>query len=309
MAVKEELAALYGLQQLDSGIDALKRQFAALDPGRVEQAAYEAAKAAHDAAEKTLHTTQAEQRDAELEQKSVETKRKQYETKLYSGKVTAPKELQAIQDEVDMLARLRGKLDEKLVLLIDQNKAQQAQESETKQALTKTAAAYKAKYTVYKQVAEQTRDQAQLLQQQRAVAAKAIAPTLLKTYEALRAGKHGIAIAAIEDGNACSGCKMGLPSSIVTQVKEGKEIMLCDTCGRMLYENEVPSVSVSPVAKTVSASTRTVSASTKTAGTVAKTVSTRTRTVRAKSASANTVSEGENSVSEGTNSVSEGAKQ
>src|SRR5690348_3402483 len=110
--MKEKLAALYTLQQLDSTLDALKKQYAALDAGRAEEAVYREAKAARDEAEAGLHTTTTALRDAELEQKTVEAKRAEYETKLYSGSVRVPKELQAMQEEVEMLGRQRGKLDE-----------------------------------------------------------------------------------------------------------------------------------------------------------------------------------------------------
>src|SRR5947209_20570505 len=101
--MKEKLAALYALQQIDSALDALKRRYAALDPGRVEETAHQSAKGAHDEAASALHATTASLHDTELEQKTVEAKRSEYETKLYSGAVRVPKELSAMQEEIEML--------------------------------------------------------------------------------------------------------------------------------------------------------------------------------------------------------------
>ena len=113
--MKEKLLALYELQQLDSALDAIKRQYAALDRGQAEKAEYDTLKAAHNEALAALHAIEAEVNDATLERQGAETKRKQTETKLYSGSVSNPKELQAMTDEVDSLTRRRERLDEKLI--------------------------------------------------------------------------------------------------------------------------------------------------------------------------------------------------
>ncbi|HZT41328.1 MAG TPA: C4-type zinc ribbon domain-containing protein [Chthonomonadaceae bacterium] len=234
--MKEKLAALYALQQLDSALDALKKQYAALDPGRAEEAAYRAAKAAHDEADANLHTTTTALRDAELEQKAVEAKRTEYETKLYSGSVRVPKELQAMQEEVEMLGRQRGKLDEKILTLMDDLEGVRAREAEARQRLTETETALRAKRATYKQEAERMQAQARELAAQRKQAAAAVAPDLIRRYESLRAMKGGVAIAPLEDNNACGGCKMGLPSQLVHRVRVGTTLEFCDNCGRILFD-------------------------------------------------------------------------
>src|SRR5689334_2713311 len=118
--MKAKLAALFALQQLDIAIDALKKHYTSLDSGKQEQATYHAALAAHKEADAALHAITTSIRDTELEAKSVEEKRVAYETKLYSGSVHAAKELQAMQDEVEMLARQRSRLEEKVLAFMDQ---------------------------------------------------------------------------------------------------------------------------------------------------------------------------------------------
>lgn len=234
--MKEKLAALYTLQQLDSALDALKKQYAALDPGRAEETTYRAAKTAHDEAEASLHATTTALRDAELEQKTVEAKRSEYETRLYGGSIRVPKELQAMQEEVEMLGRQRGKLDEKILALMDELEGVRAREAETRQTLTEAEAALRARRADYKQKAEQMQAQARELAAQRKQALAAVAPDLLRRYESLRAAKGGVAIAPLEDNNACGGCKMGLPSQLVHRVRVGTTLEFCDNCGRILFD-------------------------------------------------------------------------
>jgi predicted nucleic acid-binding Zn-ribbon protein len=234
MDTKTQLRSLYELQQLDSALVALQKQYNALDSGRTEKAAAEAARAAHQDADSTLHATSAALHDAELEQKSVEAKTTEFEKKLYGGTVRAPKELQALQEEIEMLKRQRGRLDEKILTLMDDLEILRQREAETRQALATNEEALRAQQVTYKRAAEQLVAQARVLNSQRGEHARSIPPALLKRYDSLRASKGGVAIAPLEDGNACGGCKLGLPASLVTRVQQGDSMEFCDNCGRIL---------------------------------------------------------------------------
>lgn len=232
--MKEKLAALYALQQQDSAIDILKKQYALLDSGKEEKAAFAAAEKNSKEAEAALHAARAAVTDTELEQKTVEEKRADYETRLYSGKVTNAKELQAMQDEVDMLARNRDRLGDKLKSLLTELEECREREAGAKKALEEMKASLAEKQTAYKVDSEKIVAQARALVAQRAEAAKQIAPPLLKRYEALRTIKAGLAVVPVEDGNACGGCKMGLASSVVRRVQAGDDLEMCENCGRIL---------------------------------------------------------------------------
>src|SRR5690242_10769945 len=132
--MKEQLLSLYELQKLDSALAALQKQYSALDPGRTEQSEATAAQAAHQEADAALHATSAALHDAELEQKSVEAKTAEFEKKLYGGSIRVPKELQAMQEEIEMLKKQRGRLDEKILTLMDDLEIQRTREAETRQA-------------------------------------------------------------------------------------------------------------------------------------------------------------------------------
>ncbi|MDK2992848.1 MAG: uncharacterized protein PWP48_2081 [Clostridiales bacterium] len=59
---------------------------------------------------------------------------------------------------------------------------------------------------------------------------------LMDKYQMLR--KHKQMAIALVDKDKCSGCNMSLPSAILTAVKEGKKIIECENCGRILYYNK-----------------------------------------------------------------------
>lgn len=235
--MKEILWTLYELQQLDSALDAIKRQFAVMDRGQAEKAHYDEVKARHAVAQASLHASDGTLTDNKLELQGVEEKRKQAEKKLYGGSVTNPKELQAMSDEVDMLVKRRERLQETQTGLLHTLEAARRQEAEIKRELKLAIAAFNAKATAAQEQTALLKSQAETLLAQRNAAAKLIAPNWLERYETFRTKQHGIAIVALEDSNACGGCKMGVSRDIVFRVRAG-ENTVCENCGRMLCEKQ-----------------------------------------------------------------------
>src|SRR2546429_1144624 len=129
------LPALYELQLIDSALALATRQLKALDTGAREQAAADTARAAHESAAALLHETSGNLKDSELELQTVEKKRSDFEGKLYSGKVSAPKELSAMQEEIEALGRQRGKLDERILTYLEEIETRRTDEASTKAAL------------------------------------------------------------------------------------------------------------------------------------------------------------------------------
>ena len=236
--MKEKLLALYDLQQIDSALDAIKRQYATMDRGQVERAHYDAVKAAHDETLAALQAADTEHKTTKLEQDGVIAKHKEVETKLYSGKVSNPKDLQFMQEEVEMLARNRERLDEKLATLLADVEASREREKAAKKIHSEAIKAYNVKASVAQSQSATFKAQAETLTTQRSEQAKEIAPDLLKRYDAVRKVKQGIAIVALQDGNACGGCKMGLSRDTMQRVREGKVIVVCENCERMLADKK-----------------------------------------------------------------------
>ena len=114
-----QIEELLALQALDNEIGQLHSEQAALDRGdRVERAlAVRQAKLAN--AERRLHGLEFEQRNTELELKGLEEKKHHESQKLYGGRITAPRELQALESEIQALDRQRQRLDEGILRRLD----------------------------------------------------------------------------------------------------------------------------------------------------------------------------------------------
>jgi predicted nucleic acid-binding Zn-ribbon protein len=224
---------LLQLQELDSRIDALTRERAALDNGTALKQAYEAIEAALVEAQERLHNHQANQVNAELELRGVEEKRATVSRKLYEGKVTNPKELSAMAQEIEMFGRQRGRLDERILVLMDEI------ETTTAEVERLTSERDAAKQAWEEQVARARRDLARInaelkqLTPQRAAQATEIDPNTLRRYEGLRQRANGLAAVRIVEGH-CTGCRTSIPTLTAREVEARQRYSFCENCGRFL---------------------------------------------------------------------------
>src|SRR5262245_28708793 len=110
-----QIQELLALQVLDTEIGKLKEERDALDRGERVERALGLRQAKLTTAERRFHGLEIEQRNAELELKSLEERKHEASRKLYEGRVTAPRELQALEMEVAMFDRQRQRLDESIL--------------------------------------------------------------------------------------------------------------------------------------------------------------------------------------------------
>ena len=74
------------------------------------------------------------------------------------------------------------------------------------------------------------------LQAERAAIVAAISPRTYQTYERIRRGRRGIAVAEAVGGR-CSACQMALRPQFAQELKRGDKVMSCESCQRILYYN------------------------------------------------------------------------
>lgn len=235
--MNQALTALYALQQIDSALALAQRQYKTLDPGHAEEAAVEKAQAEFEAVSHGHHETSRNLQDAELELKTVEAKKKDFETKLYSGKVQAFKELEAIQMEVEALNRQRGRLDERILILMDEIEQRRKEMQEAESRLNAANADLAAKQAKYKAEKNKLAARIHAVTAERADKAALILPSTLKRYEAMRTAHGGVGIARIED-SMCGVCHTSLPTNLIRQVEDTDTFGTCENCGRLLCVEE-----------------------------------------------------------------------
>ena len=239
MALQVDPAALHRLLELqaeDSAIKRLNEQRASLpEAARLSEvndqlaeldADIEIARKQHDEIAREVARLEGE---VEL----IDQKIAKEEQRMMSGSVSNPKELSALQAEVESLKRKKGGVEDlELEAMEGRDQAAQTLESLTaEQAKASEEAA-----TLTATVGELTQDIEQSLQehtQKRQEIAPTIPDEVLTLYEKIREQKAGIGAAALQVG-MCEGCHTKLPSKEVERLKAAGGLQRCDNCRRIL---------------------------------------------------------------------------
>ncbi|HWC43817.1 MAG TPA: C4-type zinc ribbon domain-containing protein [Actinomycetota bacterium] len=233
-----EQRALLQLQAHDSAIDRLDHRRGSLPEdarlaelgdalGAVDQLTAER--------EGTLATVQRDQSRLEHEIDMVTTKARNEEARAASGRVTSPKELTAIQEEVGALKRRQGTLEDELLELMEQR---ETLESELTELATRRDG-----FTAEQAEVTKARDAALVeidreLDAERAArgeVAPGVGEALRRLYDQVRSRQGGIGAAALL-GNTCQGCRVSISPVELAAIRKlpPEEIKRCENCRRIL---------------------------------------------------------------------------
>ena len=229
---------LLAVQSLDLAIDQLRHRRSHL-PERGELTALEAdattlaaeLKAAIAARDEVAAKEAALEKDIETAEQRVA----QIDKRMYSGEVSASKDLQAMATEIEHLKARVSELEDAALEALDE-----------REPLDAAVAALEARAGGMVELGGRLRAAISAAEaaidgdlatevEQRAAAAGAVEADLLSEYERLRSRLGGIGVAKLEHGT-CMGCRMKLPATELDRLKHQPPDALvhCDQCGRIL---------------------------------------------------------------------------
>ena len=175
------------------------------------------------------------QRHLEGELALLESKVSELDAKLYSGMVTVPRELQAMQTEGAAMRERRGSLEDEVLEAMDAREAVDGQVADLERRRTELddrgvrlrAAVAEGQAGVDRELAEELAA--------REVAAEGIPTDMTALYEQLRARLGGIAAAPLVNGR-CGGCHLALPATEVARLRKEPtdSLVRCEQCERIL---------------------------------------------------------------------------
>ena len=233
-----EQQALLQLQAHDSAIDRLNHRRGSLpEDARLAELADALSAVDQLTAERegTLATVQRDQTRLEHEIDMVTTKAGNEEARAASGRVTSPKELTAIQEEVAALKRRQATLEDELLELMEQRETLEAELAEL--------AGRRDGFTTEQAKVTKARDAALVeidreLDAERAGrdgVASGVGEELRRLYDQIRARQGGIGAAALL-GNTCQGCRVSISPVELAAIRKlpPEEIKRCENCRRIL---------------------------------------------------------------------------
>jgi uncharacterized protein len=230
----QQLAALYELQQTDTALATKEQALRSLDDGKASAAGLAAAQKELAALEQAHRDLEGKLLDKELRLKGTEEERKTKSKQAYGGTIADPKQLSALEKKIAELGRLKGTLEEEILVLMEQVEASAAAVAKQKAAVAKLGEKLAQVKATHESATHTLTGEIDGLRQQRAQLESGIDPALLKQYEAMRAKLDGIAVAAVHLGS-CKVCHVTLPSGYATKLKLHNELVKCESCRRILY--------------------------------------------------------------------------
>ena len=226
-------ADLYALQEVDSALDSRAAEIERITTRLAEERGAEARESVVEAEARRLAAEQAV-RSIEDDVADLQAKTAPVEEKLYGGSVRNPKELQSLQEELDMFLRQRRQLEDRQLSAMEELEASGASLAAARERLRAEESAYGEEMAQLRQrLGELEADQAQL-REQRASRAARIDTDRLRLYERLRTSRRGQAVAKMVRG-VCQGCRITLPTTVQQRARSSAQIVQCTSCERILF--------------------------------------------------------------------------
>jgi len=228
---------LLGLQELDSKLDQLRHQRAAL-PEIARIAELETGRGDVDDrlrdARIAVDDLTVEQRRADAEVEQVKARRTRDRDRLDQGLVTNPKDIERMQHEMESLERRISTLEDAELEVMEKLEEAQSQVSTLSAQLAETDSQIAELVTARDERWSEIDAQVEQTQAARGPAADGIPDGLMALYERLRSSK-GVGAAALR-ARQCGGCQLTLDASELSRIKNAPEdeVIRCEECQRIL---------------------------------------------------------------------------
>ena len=193
---------------------------------------YNQHKAAADQFLQELRAVQLKQKEMEKDLASREANVAKFDQQL--AQVKTNKEYSALQQEILALKADISLVEEKIILILDDVDKQQKRMNEEKETLKKFEQELVDRKKEIESKHQDITQQIVSLSAERKEILDQLDLEILQQYESILKKRDGMALAPLR-GENCGVCQMLLRPQIQDDVKLGRHITTCESCGRILY--------------------------------------------------------------------------
>jgi uncharacterized protein len=234
MSMTQITAALYQLQQIDLDLERLLAEQQAVTQALQANAKLQKARQEHAVAQQQLQIGLQAQKEAEWALEDLNRRLTLQEQRLYNGAVTNPKDLYALQQEVQRLRGQQSRQEDMALEVMDAADSLQEAARLKAETLAQTELDWQQESAAMVARRDQLDVRKQELQSKRAQMVSNIAAEYITRYEAMRRTKQGRATSKVEQ-NSCQWCRVILTPSDLQRVRVSADLQTCTNCGRILY--------------------------------------------------------------------------
>lgn len=232
-SMQEKIIALYELQKIDSRIDDINKVKGEL-PLEVQDLEDELAglktRVANINAEIDELNTLTKQRKREVDQAKIQIAN----YKEQQNNVRNNREFESISKEIEYQELEIELAEKRLKEYAAGVKAKKAQLEEADAVIGERTKDLEMKRGELESIEAETASQVEELEAKARLAQERIDERLLKAYERIRRSVHnGLAVVTVKR-DACGGCFNRIPPQRQVEIRQGKKIIVCEYCGRIL---------------------------------------------------------------------------
>lgn len=232
-STKDQIGLLINLQEIDGEIYALDQEKGRM-PAHLKSIDdnLESKKTGIKQAEENLKVAQLKLKEKEGSLQQKEEQVKKLQTQLYTLKTN--KEYSAMLGEIGGVKADNSLIEEDIIRFMDDIEAARKKIAQEKEIFkSEEALAQKEKERIDAKLKDIEGKLAEF-HQKRGLITPGIDKKLLARYDRILKNKEGLAMVHIE-GSSCGGCHMNLPPQVISDVKLREDVVICDSCLRMLY--------------------------------------------------------------------------
>ncbi|PFG74237.1 zinc ribbon domain-containing protein [Tepidiforma thermophila] len=221
------------LQEIDDEVAGLEAAIADIDVRLAHSETLAAAEAAFAEADARYQDLRRAQRALEADVAALDAKIAPEEKRLYDGSVRNPKELTAIQHELELLKAQRSQLEDRLLAVMEEFEAADAARRAAEAALAAARREREQEVAALESRRRQLTSSLEASVARRSEQAARIHPASLRLYDEIRR-RRGSAVARIQ-GGTCSRCRVAIPESVRRKAFDPATLAQCPNCERILF--------------------------------------------------------------------------
>jgi uncharacterized protein len=231
----QQMSLLRELQAIDSYIDRLRQELNQLDSGERIRAKLEQTRQRMEDIKQRYEASYAAAAEQERRLQELDERIRRAEAELYSGRITNPRELQLMQQEIENAKKTRDDLDLQMLQLWETLENMKRDIDASERDLRQIERFYEAHMEDYRQRKAALEGEIAFNEQEREKLAQQIDPEVRQRYQTLRERLGGIAVAVVEQ-KACSVCHTLLTPYTLKRLETEETLITCESCGRLLYD-------------------------------------------------------------------------
>ncbi len=225
---------LFSLQELDLALDQIDSKTAKAEKEVSIGAAMGGLEEALQKESQSLEEFQSLMKTRRVEAETQRERSTHLDGQLYGGEVTSPSALESLEQEAANVRAQMEKLDLELTELSTRTEESQNKCTEMEQRLSENRTAWESRQSELTESLNRLSLERKDIASQRGDLVATLDPAGVQHYEKLRNAKGGLAVAKVSRG-LCQACRMALPTQQQQSVRNGRQTVLCSTCGRILF--------------------------------------------------------------------------